>query len=176
MVILTKKGSGEKLLKSRKGARPNSARLVFDICVTLMSGTINQYKINRLYCLLLICIKTSILFCLLKYLEAEHALERNTPAHNTSVVLNTPSEIGNTQSVAELQHAKCSTLKSCNTPNMLIYNTPIVFIYNTHFCPLYHRKDTQPEVRLRHFFVPLFHGRYFSSKQFWFYEFLFADT
>ena len=92
-------------------------------------GTINQYKINRLYCLLLICIKTSILFCVLKYLEAQHALERNTPAHNTSVVQNTPSEIGNTQSVSELQHAKCATLKSCNTPNVLIYNT--------HFCPLY---------------------------------------
>ena len=29
-------------------------------------GTINQYKINRLYCLLLICIKTSILFCVLR--------------------------------------------------------------------------------------------------------------
>ena len=110
LVILTKKGSGEKVLKSRKGARPNSARLVFDICVTLMSGTINQYKINRLYCLLRICIKTSIFFCVLQYLKAEHVLERNTPAHNTSVVQNTPSEIGNTQSVSELQHAKCATL------------------------------------------------------------------
>ena len=156
MVILTKKGSGEKLLKSRKGARPNSARLVFDICVTLMSGTINQYKINRLYCLLLICIKTSILFCLLKYLEAEHALERNTPAHNTSVVLNTPSEIGNTQSVAELQHAKCSTLKSCNTPNMLIYNTPIVFIYNTHFCPPVPQKRYSTRSPTSPFFCPTF--------------------
>ena len=38
-----------------------------------MSGTVNQYKINRLYCLLHIYIKTSILFCILKYLEAEHA-------------------------------------------------------------------------------------------------------
>ena len=92
-------------------------------------GIINQYNINRLYCLLHICIKTSILFCVLKYLEAQHALERNTPAHNTSVVQNTPSEIGNTQSVSELQHAKCATLKSCNTPNVLIYNT--------HFYPLY---------------------------------------
>ena len=35
--------------------------------------TINQYKIKRLYCLLLICIKTSIFFCVLKYLEVEHA-------------------------------------------------------------------------------------------------------
>ena len=34
---------------------------------------------------------------LLKYLVAEHALERITPAHNASVVKNMPSEIGNTQ-------------------------------------------------------------------------------
>ena len=133
----------DKAPKSRNVARQNSARLHDlwhlknkHICVTLMSGTINQYKINRLYCLLLICIKTSILFCVLKSLEAEHALERNTPAHNTSVVQNTPSEIGNTQSVSELQHAKCATFKSCNTPNVLIFNTPNVLICNTHFCPL----------------------------------------
>ena len=57
------------------------------------------------------------MICLLKYLVAEHALERITPAHNTSVVKNMPSEIGNTQKrvrdgtrqvcyVKVVQHAK----------------------------------------------------------------------
>ena len=83
---------------------------------TSLMGTIDQYKINRLYCLLLICIKTSILFCVLKYLEAEHALERNTPAHNTSVVQNTLQRWQHTKRVRAatrqvcyvkiLQHAK----------------------------------------------------------------------
>ena len=39
------------------------------------------------------------MFCVLKYLEEEHALEQNTPAPHKSVVQNTPVEISNTPSV-----------------------------------------------------------------------------
>ena len=40
---------------------------------------------------------------------------------------------------------------------------------------LRHKIDTQPEVQLRHVLVPVFHGRHFASKRFWFYEFLFVE-
>ena len=54
--------------------------------------------------------------------------------------------------------------------------THVLLIQQSRYvCTYQHRIDTQPEVRLRHFFVPLFHSRHFASKRFWFYEFLFVE-
>ena len=78
------------------------------ICVTLMSGTINQYKINRLYCLLLICIKTSI-FCVNLSIQKRNTPQNRTRQLTTRLWCRTRLQIG--------KHKVCP---SCNTPSVLL--------------------------------------------------------